>query len=104
MNISERLTKLCENQNITIAELAKKAKMTSSTLYDIKNGKNENPRIDTIIKICRVSDIGIDEFLEENTNNRLKSTFKKIEELNEKDKEYTTRMIEAIIKGIAEKK
>lgn len=63
MNI-EFLKKIMNERNISIYRLSKLTKLRDSGLGMIINGKRENPKISTIIKIAKALNLTNDEFIE----------------------------------------
>lgn len=47
-----RLTKLCEEQNITTNKLATLSGITQSTVENIMSGKTKNPKLKTLHKLA----------------------------------------------------
>lgn len=47
-----RLTRLCEEQNITINKLATLSGITQSTVENIISGKTKNPKLKTLHKLA----------------------------------------------------
>ncbi|WP_338755788.1 helix-turn-helix transcriptional regulator [Moraxella lincolnii] len=97
--ISTKLNKLLEKNNLSVADISRATGIRGSTLYDIANGTAKSPRIDTIIKICDVLDISVDEFLK-GEQGRLKSIEKRIDKLEYKKKLKALNMIEGITYAI----
>lgn len=62
--IGHRIKTICEDQNISINELAKMSCMTPSTIYSLLDGKSQNPGIMTIEKICIGFGITIQKFFD----------------------------------------
>lgn len=57
-NVIKKLKKMCKEKDISYYALAKKAGISTSTIYSIMNGKN-TPQIFTLLKICNVLEISI---------------------------------------------
>lgn len=60
----EFLKKIMNERNITIYRLSKLTKLRDSGLGMIINGKREDPKISTIVKIAKALDLTNDEFAE----------------------------------------
>jgi len=60
--VKKRIEDLCTTHEITINELAKKSKLTASTVYSMLNDKSKNPGIVTIESICKGLRITVREF------------------------------------------
>ncbi|WP_343101399.1 helix-turn-helix transcriptional regulator [Romboutsia sp. MSSM.1001216sp_RTP31141st1_G3_RTP31141_220114] len=63
MEIDKNLSKLLEKSNIKAFELADKAKLYRSNVYDLLNGKNTNPTIRTIKAISDALGVTVDEII-----------------------------------------
>lgn len=63
MNI-EFLKKIMNERNISIYRLSKLTKLRDSGLGMIINGKREDPKISTIVKIAKALNLTNDEFIE----------------------------------------
>lgn len=63
MEIDKNLSKLLEIKNIKACELADKAKLDRSNVYDLLNGKNTNPTIRTIKAIADNLETTVDEII-----------------------------------------
>ncbi|HIX82617.1 MAG TPA: helix-turn-helix transcriptional regulator [Candidatus Erysipelatoclostridium merdavium] len=63
MNI-EFLKKIMNERNISIYRLSKLTKLRDSGLGMIINGKREDPKISTIVKIAKALNLTDDEFIE----------------------------------------
>lgn len=60
--LSKRLKEICEEKNISYAQLAKKCGMSVRVVYRLYNGMTSNPSIYTMITICDALDISLDDF------------------------------------------
>ena len=59
-----RLTKLCEEQHITINKLATLSGITQSTVENIMSGKTKNPKLKTLHKLSIGLGMTISELLD----------------------------------------
>jgi len=59
-----RLTKLCEEQHITINKLATLSGITQSTVENIMSGKTKNPKLKTLHKLAIGLGITVSELLD----------------------------------------
>lgn len=59
-----RLTKLCEERNITTNKLATLSGITQSTVENIISGKTRNPKLKTLHKIAVGLDMTVAELLD----------------------------------------
>jgi transcriptional regulator with XRE-family HTH domain len=66
MNIAERILALCNERNISINRLADLSDLTQSTLNNIVNNNDPNPRYKTIEKICAGLGITLADFFAAN--------------------------------------
>ena len=60
-NISKNLRKLRESKGLSQEKLARLSDVANNTIVKIEAGKNKNPTLDTLKKIAKALDIGIDE-------------------------------------------
>ncbi|PIP51259.1 DNA-binding protein [Candidatus Berkelbacteria bacterium CG_4_8_14_3_um_filter_33_6] len=62
-NIAVNLKKLRKQKQITMEGLARQADVSLNTIAKIENGINKNPKIETVISLCKVLEIKIDELV-----------------------------------------
>ena len=62
-NIAVNLKKLRKEKQITMEGLARLADVSLNTIAKIENGVNKNPKIETVINLCKVLDIKLDELV-----------------------------------------
>lgn len=62
--IAERINRLCEENHMTIAQLADACKMNRATIENIMSGKCRKPRIQTLYKISGVFHMTVHDFLD----------------------------------------
>lgn len=62
MDIAKKILDVCKVLNITPNKLATMADIPRTTIQDIVNGKNKNPQINTIEKICNAVDLTLVRF------------------------------------------
>ena len=91
MSISERLKQILETKKMSVAELQKSTGMKKSTIYDIMNGTNKSPRIDTLQTITKTLNISLDELT---TDERKSKVISKIIQLENKELELIERILE----------
>ena len=60
--VQQRITDICNEQNITLNKLSKKANLTFSTVYTIFYEKNSSPKLSTIQHICEGLNIDLSIF------------------------------------------
>lgn len=63
--ISEKVLKECDKKKLSINQLAKKSKLTQSTLQSIVSTDSKNPKLLTIMKICKGLRMELSEFFED---------------------------------------
>lgn len=61
--IPQRIRDLTSDRKITINELAKRSRLTQSTINSIIN-ENKNPTLKTIVKICNGLNISVTDFFD----------------------------------------
>lgn len=62
--VSERIRKLCDEQELSSYQLAYDAMVPVTTLMNIINGATKNPGLFTIIKICDALGVSLAEFFD----------------------------------------
>ena len=62
--IAERINRLCEENHMTIGQLADACKMNRATIENIMSGKCRKPRIQTLYKISGVFHMTVHDFLD----------------------------------------
>lgn len=60
--VSEKITKILLERNITLNKLASISCLTQSTVDSLVNGKSQNPKLLTIVRICDGLGITLSEF------------------------------------------
>ena len=60
-NIAKTLRKLREAKGLSQEKLARLADVANNTIIKIESGKNDNPTLDTLKKIAKALEIGLDE-------------------------------------------
>ena len=63
--ISEKILKECDKRKMSINQLAKKSKLTQSTLQSIVSTDSKNPKLLTIIKICKGLNMELRDFFDD---------------------------------------
>ena len=64
-NIAGNLKKLRGKQGYSLEKVARIADLSLNTIVKIENGINTNPTIETLMKLAKVFDIKIDDFLKD---------------------------------------
>lgn len=62
-NIAVNLKRIRKEKQITMEGLARQADVSLNTIAKIENGVNINPKIETVINLCKVLGIKIDELV-----------------------------------------
>ena len=60
---SKNLVKIRKGKGLTQEGLARKADISYHTLVKLESGGIKNPKIDTVIKLAKALDIGLDELV-----------------------------------------
>ena len=63
--ISEKINKILLERNLTINKLASISCLTQSTVDSLVNGKSQNPKLLTIVRICDGLDITLKDFFDD---------------------------------------
>ena len=62
-NISKNIRRLREVKGLSQEKLARLADVANNTIIKIESGKNQNPTLDTLKKIAKAFEIGLDELV-----------------------------------------
>lgn len=62
-NIAVNLKRIRKEKQITMEGLARQANVSLNTVVKIETGVNTNPKIETLVKICRVLGATVDELI-----------------------------------------
>lgn len=63
--VSEKLTEIMIERNISVNKLANICYLTQSTVDSLVNGKSKNPKLLTIVRICDGLDIKLKDFFDD---------------------------------------
>lgn len=63
--ISQKITKICMENNISLNELANRCCLTQSTLQSLVEEKYTSPQVITIVRICDGLNITLKEFFDD---------------------------------------
>ena len=69
--ISEKINKVLIERDITINKLASISCLTQSTVDSLVNGKSQNPKLLTIVRICDGLGITLSEFFDDELFNNI---------------------------------
>jgi transcriptional regulator with XRE-family HTH domain len=61
--ISENLKKLRNKKGYSLEKVARLADLSLNTIVKIENGVNQNPTIETLTKIAKALEIGVDDLI-----------------------------------------
>ncbi len=62
-NISDNLKKLRSKKGYSLEKIARLADLSLNTIVKIENGVNQNPTIETLTKIAKALEVGVDDLI-----------------------------------------
>ena len=62
-NISDNLRKLRSKKGYSLEKIARLADLSLNTIVKIENGVNQNPTIETLTKIAKALNVGVDDLI-----------------------------------------
>lgn len=62
-NIADNLKKFRGEKGLSLEKIARLADLSLNTIVKIENGVNQNPTIETLTKIAKALEIGVDDLL-----------------------------------------
>lgn len=62
-NISDNLRKLRGKKGYSLEKIARLADLSLNTIVKVENGVNQNPTIETLTKIAKALEVGVDELI-----------------------------------------
>ena len=62
-NISDNLKKLRGKKGYSLEKLARLADLSLNTIVKVENGVNQNPTIETLTKIAKALEVGVDDLI-----------------------------------------
>jgi len=62
-NISDNLRKLRDKKGYSLEKIARLADLSLNTIVKVENGVNQNPTIETLTKIAKALDVGVDDLI-----------------------------------------
>ncbi len=62
-NISDNLRKLRGKKGYSLEKVARLADLSLNTIVKVENGVNQNPTIETLTKIAKALEVGIDDLI-----------------------------------------
>lgn len=63
MSLSENLNKIAKEKNISMYRIAKDGELSMSYVWDICNGKRENPSLSVLRKLSKALEVNIEELI-----------------------------------------
>jgi len=64
MNIADNLKKFRTQKGLSLEKVARLADLSLNTVVKIENGTNQNPTIDTLSKIAKALEVGVDDLIQ----------------------------------------
>jgi len=64
-NISKTVKRLREKMGISQEKLARLANVSNNTIINIETGKQDNPTIETLKKIAKALEVGVDDLIKD---------------------------------------
>ena len=64
MSIANNLKKIRAEKGYSLEKVARLADLSLNTIVKIENGANKNPTIDTLSKIAKALEIGVDDLIQ----------------------------------------
>ena len=61
--ISENLKRLRNKRSYSLEKVARLADLSLNTIVKIENGVNQNPTIETLTKIAKALEVGVDDLI-----------------------------------------
>jgi len=61
--IAENLKKLRDKKGYSLERMARLADLSLNTIVKIENGVNQNPTIETLTKIAKALEVGVDDLI-----------------------------------------
>lgn len=64
MSIANNVKKIRAKKGLSLEKVARLADLSLSTVVKIEDGTNKNPTIDTLSKIAKALDVGVDDLIQ----------------------------------------
>ena len=61
--IAENLKKLRAKKGLSLEKIARLADLSINTIVKVENGVNRNPTIETLTKLAKALDVGVDDLI-----------------------------------------
>ena len=62
-NVSSNLRKLRGKKGYSLEKIARLADLSLNTIVKVENGVNQNPTIETLTKIAKALEVGVDDLI-----------------------------------------
>jgi len=62
-NISDNLRKLRGKKGYSLEKIARLSDLSLNTIVKVENGVNQNPTIETLTKIAKALEVGVDDLI-----------------------------------------
>jgi len=62
-NISDNLRKLRSKKGYSLEKIARLSDLSLNTIVKVENGVNQNPTIETLTKIAKALEVGVDDLI-----------------------------------------
>ena len=62
-NISDNLRKLRGKKGYSLEKVARLADLSLNTIVKVENGVNQNPTIETLTKLAKALEVGVDDLI-----------------------------------------
>jgi len=62
-NISDNLRKLRSKKGYSLEKIARLADLSLNTIVKVENGVNQNPTTETLTKIAKALEVGVDDLI-----------------------------------------
>jgi len=62
-NISSNLKKIRSKKGYSLEKIARLADLSLNTIVKVENGVNQNPTIETLTKIAKALEVGVDDLI-----------------------------------------
>ena len=62
-NISTNVKKIRDKKGYSLEKIARLADLSLNTIVKVENGVNQNPTIETLTKIARALEVGVDDLI-----------------------------------------
>jgi len=67
-SLAKNIKRLREKKGLSQEKLARLADVANNTIIKMESGENKNPTLDTLKKIARALEVGVDNLIKNNNN------------------------------------